>query len=307
LTLSRNGNAITFSKQLYDQGVRSLADFKANLDRRPDQVHTLAAVHPTSMHNLLLRYWLASGGIDPDRDVSITVIPPAQMVSTLKAGSIDAYCVGEPWNARAVADGAGVVMATDNDIWPGHIEKVLGVTEAWAEQYPKTHVALVKALLEACEYCDDRRNRGEIAQMLARPEYVGADESLIRQGFLDPYDRGDGSEPKQPLDYVQFFTGKANYPDVSEVVWLMTQMARWGITPFPRNWLAVAERVKRGDVFGEAARELGLVDVGRDRHTSKLFDGVVFNPDEPLKYLEQFTIKRDVRIEEVPMDAVAAP
>ncbi|WOD41566.1 nitrate ABC transporter ATP-binding protein [Nodosilinea sp. E11] len=305
LTLSRNGNAITFSKHLYDQGVRSLADFKANLERRPDQVHTLAAVHPTSMHNLLLRYWLASGGIDPDRDVSVTVIPPAQMVSNLKAGTIDGYCVGEPWNARAVAEGLGVVMATDNDIWPGHLEKVLGVTEAWANQYPKTHVALVKALLEACEYCDDRRNREEIAEMLAKPEYVGADEAHIRQGFIDPYDRGDGSEPQPVHNYIQFFTGKANYPDVSEAVWMMTQMARWGITPFPRNWLEVAERVKRADIFGQAARELGLLDIGRDRHTIHLFDGVVFDPDEPLAYLDKFALKRDLRIEEIPIDAAS--
>jgi nitrate/nitrite transport system ATP-binding protein len=303
MTLSRNGNAITVSKRLFDQGVRSLADFKAAIDRRPDQVHTLAAVHPTSMHNLLLRYWLASGGIDPDRDISVTVIPPAQMVSNLKSGSIDGYCVGEPWNARAVSEGIGVVMATDNDIWPGHIEKVLGVTEAWAEQYPKTHIALVKALLEACEYCDDRRNREEIADLLCRPEYVGADEAHIRQGFLDPYDRGDGHEPTPVLNYIQFFTGQANYPDVSEAVWMMTQMARWDIVPFPRNWLAVAERVKRADIFGQAARDLGLMDIGRDRHTTHLFDGVEFDPDDPLKYLDQFAIKRDLRIQEVEMDA----
>jgi nitrate/nitrite transport system ATP-binding protein len=257
------------------------------------------------MHNLLLRYWLASGGIDPDRDVSVTVIPPAQMVSNLKTGTIDGYCVGEPWNARAVAEGLGVVMATDNDIWPGHIEKVLGVTEAWAEQYPKTHIALVKALLEACEYCDDRRNREEVVEMLAKPEYVGADEAHIRPGFLDPYDRGDGSKPEEVHNYIQFFTGKANYPDVSEAVWMMTQMARWGITPFPRNWLEVAERVKRADIFGQAARELGLLDIGRDRHAIHLFDGVVFDPDEPLTYLDKFTIKRDLRIEEVPMDAAS--
>jgi nitrate/nitrite transport system ATP-binding protein len=302
LTLSRNGNAITFNRRLYDAGVRSLADFKAAIDRRPDRVHTLASVHPTSMHNLLLRYWLASGGIDPDRDVSVTVIPPAQMVSTLKAGTIDGYCVGEPWNARAVQEGLGVVMAIDNEIWPGHIEKVLGVTEAWANQYPKTHVALVKALLEACEYCDDRRNREEIAEILARPEYIGADEVLIRQGFLDPYDRGDGREPTQVLNYVQFFTGKANYPDVTEAVWMMTQMARWGITPFPRNWLEVAERVKRADIFGRAARELGLLDIGRDRHSIQLFDGIPFDPDHPLDYLNSLSIKRDLRVEEIVLD-----
>ncbi|MGF1569106.1 MAG: nitrate ABC transporter ATP-binding protein [Nodosilinea sp.] len=302
VTLSRNGNAITFSRRLYEAGVRSLADFKAAIARQPDRVPTLAAVHPTSMQNLMLRYWLASGGIDPDRDVSVTIIPPPQMVSNLKAGTIDGYCVGEPWNARAVHEGLGVVMATDPDIWPGHLEKVLGVQEAWANQYPKTHLALVKALLEACEYCDDRRNREEIVELLCRPEYVGADEAYTRQGFIDPYDRGDGRAPELISNYNQFFTGKANFPDVTEAVWIMTQMARWGITPFPRNWSEVAERVKRADIFGQAARELGLIDIGRDRRPIQLFDGVPFDPDHPLDYLDQLAIKREVRVVEVPLE-----
>jgi nitrate ABC transporter ATP-binding subunit len=300
LTLSRNGDAITFSKRLYDQGVHSLADFKAAIDRRPDQVHTLAAVHPTSMQNLLLRYWLASGGIDPDRDVSVTAIPSTQMVSNLKNGTIDGYCVGEPWNAQAVQADLGVVMALDNELWPGHIEKVLGVTEAWADDHPKAHIALVKALLQACEYCDDPRNRKEILDLLCRPEYVGTEALIARRGFLGARASEDDIESAQVANYVQFFTGRSNFPDVSEAVWIMTQMARWGLTPFPRNWLAVAERVKRSDIFGQAARELGRTDVGRDRNPIRLFDGVRFDPDQPLKYLEKFAIKRDLRIEEVP-------
>ncbi len=300
LTLSRNGDAITFSKRLYDQGVRSLGDFKAAIDGRPDQVHTLAAVHPTSMQNLLLRYWLASGGIDPDRDVSVTAIPPAQMVSSLKNGTIDGYCVGEPWNAHAVQSDLGVVMALDNELWPGHIEKVLGVTEEWAEQYPKTHIALVKALMQACEYCDDRRNRKEILDLLCKPEYVGPEAIAARRGFLGAQAPEEDTDSAQVANYVQFFTGRSNHPDVSEAVWIMTQLARWGITPFPRNWSVVAERVKRSDIFGQAARELGRTDAGRDRNPIRLFDGVRFDPDQPLKYLDKFAIKRDLRVEEVP-------
>ena len=155
-------------------------DFRAVISATPDRVHTLAAVHPTSMHNLMLRYWLASGGIDPDKDVNLVMIPPPQMVTTLKAGSIDGYCVGEPWNSRAVQEDVGFVMATDLDLWAGHPEKVLGVREDWANQYPQTHLALVKALLEACEYCDDWRNREDLVELLARPEYVGAAPEYIR-------------------------------------------------------------------------------------------------------------------------------
>ncbi|MBW3585525.1 MAG: nitrate ABC transporter ATP-binding protein, partial [Cyanobacteria bacterium 0813] len=156
LTLSRNGNSIVFSKDLYRQGIRTLGDFKAAIAKSSDKVHTLGMVHSASMHNLLFRYWLAAGGIDPDLDVGLTVIPPPQMVSNLKAGNIDGYCSGDPWNSHAVNSGTGFVMARSLDILPGHIEKVLGVTEDWAQKYPQTHLALVKALLEACDYCDDR-------------------------------------------------------------------------------------------------------------------------------------------------------
>ena len=307
LTLSRNGNAITLSKRLYDEGVRTLADFKAALLKTPDKVHTLGMVYPSSMHNLVLRYWLASGGIDPDRDVNLTVIPPAQMVANLKAGNIDGYCVGEPWNSRAVNEGHGFVIATDLDIFPGHIEKVLGVREEWANKYPQTHIALIKALLEACEYCDDPRNREEIVGLLAQDQYVGSLVEDIRPGFLDPYDKGTNAQPQMLQRYNQFFVDRTNSPERVEILWVLTQMARWGLTPFPKNWLTIIERVRRTDIFGEAARQLELPDVGRDRGPIQLFDGSVFDPDDPIGYLNSLEIKRQVRIEEIDIDARAVP
>ncbi len=306
LTLSRNGNAITLSKRLFNQGVRTLADFKQVIAQTPDKVPTLGMVHPSSMHNLMLRYWLASSGIDPDRDVNLMVIPPAQMVSNLKAGNIDGFCAGEPWNSRAVYEELGFVIATDLDIWQGHPEKVLGVREEWANQYPQTHLALVKALLEACEYCDDRRNREEILGLLCQPDYVGSAAVYTRPGFLDPYNRGDGSSPQMDLYFNQFYINKTNYPDHVEGLWIMTQLARWGITPFPRNWIEILDRVRRVDIFGQAARELSLLDIGRDRHPIYLFDGMAFNPDDPIKYLNDLAIKRDLHIEEVMIDPVAS-
>jgi nitrate/nitrite transport system ATP-binding protein len=305
LTLSRNGNAITFDRDIFDAGVRSLADFQALIRRTPDRVHTLGIVHPASMQNLLLRYWLASGGIDPDQDVSLTVIPPPQMLANLTANTIDGYCVGEPWNSRAVQEGRGVVMETDLDLWAGHPEKVLGVREDWANQYPQTHLALVKALLEACEYCDDRRNREEILQLLCQPEYVGVDPDYMRPGFIDAYDRGNGEDPLTLLNYNQFYVNKTNCPDRVEALWTLIQMARWGIVSFPRNWIEVLDRTQRIDVFGQAARDLGLLDIGRDRGAISLFDGSIFNPDDPIHYLNSIAIKRDVRIEEIPLDALA--
>ncbi|MCY7284729.1 MAG: nitrate ABC transporter ATP-binding protein, partial [Cyanobacteria bacterium CAN_BIN43] len=147
LTMTRNGNAITLDKKFYQQGIHTLNDLRRMLLETPSKRHTFGMVHPSSMHNLLLRYWLAAGGIDPEKDVSITTIPPAQMISNLQAGNIDGYCVGEPWNIRAAVEGIGYTIATDLEVWNGHPGKVLGVREDWARAYPNTHVALVKALL----------------------------------------------------------------------------------------------------------------------------------------------------------------
>jgi nitrate/nitrite transport system ATP-binding protein len=253
----------------------------------------------------MLRHWLASGGIDPDLDVSLTVIPPPQMVSNLKAGNIDGYCVGEPWNSRAIYEDLGFVIATDLDIWAGHLEKVLGLREDWAKQYPQTHIALVKALLQACEYCDDRRNREEILELLCRPEYVGSAPEYTRPGFIDPYNRGLGEEPEQLLRYNQFYVDRTNCPYRVEGLWIMTQLARWGITPFPRNWIEVLDRMRRVDVFGEAARELDLLDTEPDRGLIHFSDGTVFNPDDPISYLNNLKIKREIRIEEILLDSLA--
>ncbi len=305
LTLSRNGNAITLSKRFYEQGVRTLADFKAAIAQEQDRVHTLGMVHPSSMHNLMLRYWLASGGIDPDVDVKLIVIPPAQMVANLKAGNIDGYCVGEPWNSRAVYENLGFVIATDLDIWKSHLEKVLGVTEEWANKYPDAHIALVKALIEACEYCDDRRNREEVLQLICQPQYVGSAPEYTRPGFIDPYDRGTG-EPAQILpQFNQFHVDKTNCPSRVEGLWILVQMARWGIVPFPRNWIDVLDRVRRNDVYSEAARQLNLPGLEPERTSFKLSDGSVFSPDNPIEYLQGLKIKRELKVEEVSLDPLA--
>ncbi len=306
LTLGRNGNAITLSKQLYDKGVKTLADFKALIEETPNEKHVLAMVHPSSMHNLLLRHWLASGGIDPDRDVELTVIPPPQMVASLKAGNIDGYCVGEPWNSRAVYEGIGFVVATDLDIWDGHFEKVLGVREDWAQRYPKSHVALIKALLEACEYCDHRHNREEVLQLICQPDYVGSDPAYTRLGLIDPYEFGTEGQPKLLPEYNRFFVDRTNYPDQTEALWVMLQMARWGLVPFPRNWIEVIDRIRRPDIYGQAARELGLPDTGRDRRPIQFADGTVFNPDDPVQYLNSLQIKQAIRVEEVALDTLSA-
>jgi bicarbonate transport system ATP-binding protein len=298
LTLTRNGNAITLDKRFYDQGVYTLADFKQLLQQSATQEHTLGMVHPSSMHNMLLRYWLAAGGIDPDKDVSLKTIPPAQMVADLQAGSIDGYCVGEPWNFRAAIEGVGFTIATDLEIWQGHPGKVLGVREDWAETYPNTHIALVKALLDACQYCADEKNFQELREILSRREYVSTNEDYIQFGDANAY-VCSLEQPMRQYAHHLFFGDGVNRPSRTEHLWMMTQMARWGDVPFPRNWLEILERVCRVNVFSTAARELGLLDIKYHRGPIQLFDGTVFNADDPIAYLNSLDIKRNVSIAEV--------
>ncbi len=301
LTMARNGNAITLGKHFYDEGVYTLADFKEYLHRTSRQMHRMGIVHPSSMHNLLLRYWLAAAGIDPDHDVHLKTLPPAQMVVDLQAGSIDGYCVGEPWNLRAASEGIGFTIATDLEIWPGHPGKVLGVREDWAAAYPNTHIALVKALLDACQYCEDHNNSEEIRHLLARGEYLGTDVSYIYLGSPELNACSIDGHMKEYAHH-QFFGSGVNRPSRTEHLWMMTQMARWNHLPFPRNWVEILERVCRMGVFSTAARELGL-DVNYSRGSIQLFDGITFNADDPIGYLNHLAIKRDFSIAEVVLDS----
>ncbi|MDX2241330.1 MAG: nitrate ABC transporter ATP-binding protein [Leptolyngbyaceae cyanobacterium bins.302] len=298
LTMTRNGNAITLDKRFADQGILTLNDLKKMLLETPDKRHTFGVVHPASMHNLLLRYWLAAGGIDPNHDVSVTTIPPAQMIAQLEAGNIDGYCVGEPWNVRASIENLGYTIATDLEIWDGHPGKVLGVREDWALAYPNTHVALVKALLEACRYCADEANQEEVREILARPEYLSMDKEYI---YLGDASHHVCSIRKTPQEYAhhQFFGAGVNRPSRTEHLWLLTQLARWGDVPFPRNWVEILERVSKVSVFSVAARELGLPDLTYSRGAIQLFDGTTFTADDPIAYLNNLQIKHDIYMAEI--------
>jgi bicarbonate transport system ATP-binding protein len=301
LTMTRNGNAITLAKNFYQEGVQSAREYKQMLLALDGQPHRLGIVHPSSMHNILLRYWLASAGIDPDRDVELKNIPPAQMVVDLKKGSIDGYCVGEPWNFRSAMEGVGFTVATDLEIWEGHPGKVLGVREDWANKYPNTHIALTKALLEACQYCADSNNHAEIQQLLATRQYLSTDEEYIRLGDPNAHECSL-DHPMQEYAHHLFFGSSVNRPSRTEHLWMMTQMARWGDIPFPRNWIEILERVCRVSVFSTAARELGLMDIKYGGTQINLFDGIPFNPEDPIDYLNHLEIKRNITMAEVPLD-----
>jgi nitrate/nitrite transport system ATP-binding protein len=300
LTLSCNGNAIALHRRFHEAGVSTLADFKEWIVAHPGTKPVLAMVHPASMHNLILRAWLASAGIDPERDVELLVIPPPQMVASLKAGTIDGYCVGEPWNSRAVLEGLGTVIATDVEIWNGHCEKVLGVREAWAAAYPRTHRALVQALLEACRYCEDPAHRHELAELLSQSQYVGTDVATIRPGFVDAYDRGTGSPAPVP-EFNRFFGPGVNEPHASDAVWILSQLGRWGLSSFPSNWQDVADRVQDRALFLSAAADLGLPVSDLPEAPIERLAGDRFDPFDPLAYLNRLALKGQVTVASLPL------
>lgn len=259
ITFNLNGDCITLSNAVAERlgGVaRGTAVDPKRLkavieaDRaagRPRLV--LASVYAFSSHNYLLRYWLAAGGIDPDRDVRMVTVPPPQMVTQLAAGRIDGYCVGDPWNTRALMLGIGVIAARSRDIWNRHPEKALGVTEAWAAAHPKTCRALVRALIAACAWLDEPRNRAEAAHILARPDYVGADEVAIAAALV-----GNGDAPANHI----FFAGAAPFPWRSHALWYATQMVRWGQARDLAAAAKAAERSFRPDLYRAAAASLGV-------------------------------------------------
>lgn len=305
LTMTRNGNAITLGKSFYERGIFDGKALKKFLHQSATTPHTFGIVHPSSMHNLLLRYWLASQGIDPDYHVRLQTIPPAQMVADLKSGIIDGFCVGEPWNLRAALEGIGFTVATDLELWDGHPGKVLGVREDWANAYPNTHIALVKALLSACQYCSQPENHQEIRQILAQRQYLATNIEYIQLG--DPLNYACNLQSKVQYAHHLFFGDGVNRPSRTECLWMITQMARWGDIPFPRNWMEILERVCRVSVYSTACRELGLSDLKYRRQPICLSDGIPFDGEDPIAYLNSLTVKRDITMAEIPLDRTFSP
>jgi nitrate/nitrite transport system substrate-binding protein len=330
-SMDLNGNAITVSNEVWKlmkpllptQGGRVRHPIKADaLKKVVDQwkqqgkAFKMGMVFPVSTHNYELRYWLAAGGLKPgyytpgdvsgttDADVLLSVTPPPQMPATMEAGTIHGYCVGEPWNQQAVFKGIGVPVVTDYEIWRNNPEKVFGVTRAWADANPKTHVAVVKALIRACMWLDaSMANRAEAVKLLARSNYVGADAEVIGNSMTGTfeYEKGD----KRPLpDFNVFFRHHATYPYYSDAIWYLTQMRRWGqiAEAKPDAWyLEVAKKVYRPDVYLQAAS--ALVAEGKAREADfpmksdgfrgpqdGFIDGIVYDGRKPNEYLRKFSI-----------------
>ncbi len=335
-SMDLNGNGITVSNAIWEEMKKNVP----SKDGKP--VHPIKAdalkpvvekykaegkpfnmgmVFPVSTHNYELRYWLAAGGIHPgyyaphkgdtsgqiNADALLSVTPPPQMPATMEAGTIYGYCVGEPWNQQAVFKGIGVPVITDYEIWKDNPEKVFGVSKAWADKYPNTHKAVIKAMIRAAHWLDanDNGNRMEAVEILSRPEYVGADKKVIANSMTGTFEYEKGDKRDVP-DFNVFFRYNATYPYYSDAIWYLTQMRRWGQIPEqkPDSWyMDVAKKVYRPDIYAKAAKELiaeGKLkaedfpdfasETGFKPPQTEFIDGVTYDGRKPNEYLSKFKI-----------------
>jgi nitrate/nitrite transport system substrate-binding protein len=342
LSMDLNGNGITVSNEVWAMMKPGLpmgpdgrpqhpikADYlKPVIEkfREAGRPFKMGMVSPVSTHNYELRYWLAAAGLHPGyyspndvsgqiaADVLLSLIPPPQMPAALKTGTINGYCVGEPWNQQAVFESVGVPVITDYEIWKNSPEKVFGLRADFVERYPNTALALTKALIRAAIWldADGNANRGEAAKILARPEYVGADAEVIARSMTGTFEYEKGDRRAVP-DFNVFFRYFTTYPYYSDAVWYLTQMRRWGqITEAkPDAWyVETVAKVYRPDLYLQAARLLvkeGKAEAsdfpwdsdGYRAPQAKFIDGVVFDGHGPNEYLAQFAIglKSGQRIE----------
>ena len=256
LVLNLNGNAITLSNDLWQRGVRDGKTLREEIIRaRREKIFTFGVVFSFSSHRHLLRRWFAAHGIEAERDVRIVVVPPPQMVANLKTGNLDGFCVGEPWNSVAVQARGGWIAATSSELDALHPEKVLMVRSDFAAKRHEEHVALVAALLEACEFCDQPENHERIIATLARPEFVGADATALRHGINGELDFGHATE-RSVSDFCIFHRDNANEPSGDKAAWAMELIRASGFCPEPSAInFAFAKKIFRTDIF-ESASEL---------------------------------------------------
>src|SRR5919197_563394 len=272
--LNRNGQAITLNNKLKVAGIRTPAQIKplAEKAKAAGDPLTFAMTFPPGTHAMWIRYWLASGGIHPDKDVNLITIPPPQMVANMKVDKMDGFCVGEPWNYRAIVDKIGFTAITTQQMWRDHPEKVCAFTEEFAMKNPKTVKAILKALHLASVHLDKLDNRAKAAEVVARPAYINCPPDIILPRLLGNYDYGDGRR-EQDKNYMIFSDRDCNYPQPAFGKWWLSQFRRWGMVKGTPDYAGVVKKVLRPDIYLEAMKEIGVKTPMQEVTRMKLFDG----------------------------------
>jgi len=321
MTIHRHGNAMTMNREMWEAGLRPWReyngdleafgrDFRGYFDNLPADQRVWAVVLSSAIYEYFIRYLSAAAGVDPLKEFRVIIIPPPQMVTNVRIGAMQAYMVAEPWNTRAIAgnEGIGFTFAQGKEIWLGHPDRLLGVLESFIENYPKTYRSLVKAMIEACQYCSKPENREEVAKLISERSFTAAKPQFTRPGIVGEYNYGgfDGQKRiAESLDTTIFFNIPKNIPEPpgahstflwrSDSIWLMTQAARWGqIKSFPKNAEQIAERGWKTDLYREIAAELGIESPKEDYKVEPpevFIDNKGFDPSDPVGYLNSFEIK----------------
>jgi nitrate/nitrite transport system substrate-binding protein len=291
MSLNNNGQAITLSKALADKGAVDGPSL-ARLMAREKREYTFAGTFPTGTHTMWIHYWLAASGINPLSGAKLITVPPPQMVANMRVGNMDGFCVGEPWNQRAIIDGIGVTAITTQDIWKDHPEKTLGTTADFVKKHPNTCRAVMMAVLEAGRWIDaSLANKMKMADTVAEKSYINTSADAINQRILGRYQNGLGKTWDDP-NYMKFYNdGTVNFPYLSDGMWFMTQHRRWGLLKSDPDYLAVASSVNQVALYREAAA-MAKADVPKSpMRSAKLIDGVVWDGKNPAAYAAAFKIK----------------
>lgn len=290
--LNTNGQAISLSKKYLD--------LKVGTDSKPLKAalanQKVAITFPGGTHDLWMRYWLAAGGIDPNTEVSVIPVPPPQMVANMKSGSMEAFCVGEPWNAQLVTQKVGYTALTTGELWKDHPEKALTLRADWVEKNPKATKAITMAVLEAQQWCDKPENKDEMCQIIGQDKWLKVPVADIIARSKGQIDYGTGRiEAASPLA-MKFWADNASYPYKSHDAWFITENIRWGYMPATTDIKATVDKVNREDIWKAAATALGVpaaqIPATTSRGVETFFDGVKFDPEKPEEYLKALAIKK---------------
>ena len=287
--LNQNGQGITFSQPLLELGVTTgkILSYAIRQGARPTFGHTF----PTGTHAMWLYYWLGAHGIDPTSDIRQDVVAPPKMADAMRRGQVHAFCAGEPWNSLAVYAHGGATIATSQSIWPDHPEKVLTATASWVDAHPETATALVSALLETSRWIEEQADLDEVAQRIGAPDATGLDTEIILGRMNGYYEDGLGRSWRDGNKLKFFNGGEATFPWHSDGIWFLTQFARWGLIDELPDCRALAQQIHQTDIYGAAARRVGVAIPSGLNRRSVLMDGVVWDGSEPQRYLEQFSIR----------------
>lgn len=292
LRLNVNGQGISVASSLKGATVDSRplkSQFAAKTDNK------VAMTFRGGTHDLWLRYWLAAGGIDPERDVQTIVVPPPQMVANIKVGTMDALCVGEPWNDQLVHQKLGYTACITGEIWRDHPEKSLTLRADWVAKYPRAAQALTAAVIEAQIWADDLANKAELATLLGKRAWFNVPPADILPRSRGDIDYGDGRTVTESPLRMKFWADHASYPFQSHDLWFLTENQRWGILPADLDTGALIKAVNREDIWRAAAAAVGAAaPAGMSRGVETFFDGVTFDPADPAAYLAKLTIRKSV-------------